>query len=58
MQSLITENNLTFSKPKCNCGIVSKEQNNEIKIKIKIKKNVKKNVSTRTKSRSRKQNKK
>jgi hypothetical protein len=25
MQSLITENNLTFSKPKCNCGLVSTE---------------------------------
>jgi hypothetical protein len=53
-KSLISVDNLVFSKPKCNCGIVSKEQNNEIKIKIKIKKN----VSTRTKSRSRKQNKK
>ena len=25
MQSLITENNFTFSKPKCNCGLVSTE---------------------------------
>jgi hypothetical protein len=30
MQSLITSENLTFSKPKCNCGLVSAENKKQL----------------------------
>lgn len=49
MQTLITANTLTFTKPNCGCGIVSSKQRKQFLSRMKRKSKTQKKQSIRTK---------
>ena len=55
MQTLITESTLAFSKPKCNCGLVSTEDKKQLKKQYSRKQN-KKHIKRRSKKQKQNKN--